>query len=169
LTNYNIYDVHNSFYVAMLTIAYTYLNLIDMMRINLLYFIMIASYDIKDLIDACNMPVNVVVLRNALTSASIDFGLNTAKEVMEFISNDGIENPKLINTKKWENNPDEIPIYVDAYSFYSGKKHGYLAFMFSNKTKKWLIKSLKLNRDSLERSEIYNQLSDIYSVQQKLK
>lgn len=167
--DFKIHDAHNIFYVAVLTITYTHFNLIVMIRIKQLYFIMTASYDIKDLIDACSCPVNVVVLRNALASASIDFGLNTAKEVIEFICNGGIENPKLINTKKWEKNPDVISIYVDSYSFFSGKKHGYLAFMFSDKTKKWLIKSLKLNRDLLERSEFYNQLSDIYSIQQKLK
>jgi len=118
---------------------------------------MAAAYNLNDLINACGRIKQVVVLGNAQISARENFGLATQKEVIDFIYNDGLESPHHINTKPWENNPDHnCPIQVDAYSFYSGPKHGYMAFFFSPKTNKWLIKSFKPNKDLVPRNNIMN-------------
>lgn len=130
---------------------------------------MAAAYALIDLINACGGINQVVVLSNAQTSARENFGLKTQKEVIDFIFNDGLECPHHINTKPWENNPDHsCVIQVDAYSFYSGPKHGYMAFFFSPKTNKWLIKSFKLNKDLVPRNNIMNdQLLAIKALMKK--
>lgn len=114
---------------------------------------MTATYDICDLIAACKEEQNrVVVLQTAQSSARVDFKLQTNKAVIEFIANDGLESLDYINTKPWMNNPDKnCPIMVDAYSFYSGPAHGYMAFFFNSKTDKWLIKSFKHNKHFVPR------------------
>lgn len=113
---------------------------------------MAIAYDLNDLIKACGEINRGVVLGKAERSARDDFGLLTKKAVLDFIYNDGLEKPQHINTKRWEQNPDTDLILIDAYSFYSGPKHGYLAFFHSPKTGKWLIKSFKLNRDAEPRN-----------------
>jgi len=113
---------------------------------------MAAAYNLNDLIKACGEINQVVVLGLAERSARDDFGLNTKKAVLDFIYNDGIESPRYINTKPWEQNPDTSLILIDAYSFYTGSKQGYMAFFFSIKTGRWLIKSFKLNKDSEPRN-----------------
>lgn len=121
---------------------------------------MAAAYNLNDLIKACGEINKVVVLGKAEKSARDDFGLNTKKAVLDFIYNDGLENPHYINTKPWEQNPDSSLILIDAYSFYSGPKQGYMAFFFSTKTGRWLIKSFKLNKDFVPRNNnMTNQLS----------
>lgn len=107
-----------------------------------------AAYDLNDLIKACGEINQVVVLGKAEEFARTHFGLNTKQAVRYFIHNGGLEKPQYINTLPWERNPDPGLILIDAYSFYSGPKHGYLAFFFSSKTDRWLIKSFKLNKDS---------------------
>ena len=125
-----------------------------------------SAYNLNDLIKSCGEINQVVVLRKAENSARDDFGLNTKKAVLYFICNDGLESPHYINTKPWENNPDQsCPIQVDAYSFYSGPKQGYMAFFFSPKTNKWLIKSFKLNKDSMPRNNnMISQLSALKAL-----
>lgn len=126
---------------------------------------MAVAYNLNDLIKACGELNQVVVLGKAEKSARDDFGLNTKKTVLDFIYNDGLESPHYINTKPWENNPDPSLIVIDAYSFYSGPKQGYMAFFFSMKTKRWLIKSFKLNKDFVPRnSNMANQLSVIKAL-----
>ena len=109
---------------------------------------MAATYDLNDLIKACGKDNQVVVLGNAEKSAREDFGLSTKKNVLDFIYNDGLENPQYITTKPWDRNPDPGLVMIDAYSFNSGPKQGYLAFFFSIKTRRWLIKSFKQNKYS---------------------
>ncbi len=36
-------------------------------------------------------------------------------------------------------------IMVDAWGFYTGPAHGYIAYFFRSDTKKWIIKSFKKN------------------------
>ncbi|MFZ2171936.1 MAG: hypothetical protein WAW61_20130 [Methylococcaceae bacterium] len=118
---------------------------------------MATAYILNDLINACGGIKQVVVLSNAQISAREDFGLTTQKDVIDFIYNDGLESPHHINTTTWKNNPNQsCLIQVDAYSFYSGPKHGYMAFFFSPMTNKWLIKSFKLNKDALPRNNNMN-------------
>ncbi|MCK5355252.1 MAG: hypothetical protein KAJ63_09050 [Methyloprofundus sp.] len=124
---------------------------------------MTPAYNLIDLIHACNEQGQVVLIGNSANSARDDFGLITQKDVLEFIANNGMESPSHINTKHWERNPQPTkPIMVDAYSFYSGSKHGYLAFFFSH-TNKWLIKSFKCNADKTPRniSPMQKQLVEI--------
>lgn len=107
-----------------------------------------AAYDLNDLIKACGKNNHVKVLGKAQESAGSDFGLYTEQAVLYFINDGGLEKPQHISKKPWEKNPDPGLIWIDAYSFYSGPKQGYLAFFFSSKTGRWLIKSFKLNKDS---------------------
>ena len=37
---------------------------------------------------------------------------------------------------------------VDSYNFETGNKRGYIAFMYSDQTNKWIIKSFKLSDDA---------------------
>ncbi len=125
-----------------------------------------AAYDLHELIKACAESNQVTVLTNAERCARDEFRLNTKKAVLDFIANEGLETPLYLNTKPWEKNPDPTcPIMVDAYSFYSGPKHGYIAFLFSAKTQKWIIKSFKSNRDSVPRNENwFGKLSEIKTL-----
>lgn len=106
-----------------------------------------AAYDFDEFIKNCSKkPSNIYILRDAVGTAKTDFNLKTQAQILEFIGNDGLENPYLLNVKQWEKNPDpKIEIKVDAYGFYSGEKHGYIAFFFQPATEKWVIKSFKNN------------------------
>jgi len=103
-----------------------------------------------DFLKACTEGTQkVFVHRGAMETARSDFNLNTQERVLRFVGNDGLEKPTFINSKQWENNPDSsTPIQVDAWAFFSGLLHGYIAFFFQPKTKKWNIKSLKKNTES---------------------
>jgi hypothetical protein len=103
------------------------------------------AYDLGDFIKACADPNHVSVHYDAKKGAE-RFNIFTEVDLLAFINSDGLEDVEFINTEVWHLNPNKPPdIYVDAYSFYSGKKYGYIAFMFSPKTQKWRIKSFKLN------------------------
>lgn len=91
---------------------------------------------------------NIVPINSVLKDASDIFNLRTKDDLYEFIYNDGLEDLQFVNTKDWENNPNpSIPIKVDAYKFRSMHKLGYIAFMFSDKSGKWIIKSFHLSDD----------------------
>lgn len=127
---------------------------------------MVSAYKLNDLILACGKNGQVMLIGKSANCARDDFGLNTKNDVLEFIANDGLETPNHINTKIWERNPKpENQIMVDAYSFYSGVKHGYLAFFFSH-TNKWIIKSFKLYTDQSPRniSQMHEQLAGIKNL-----
>ncbi|SNX59756.1 hypothetical protein SAMN06296273_1190 [Nitrosomonas ureae] len=133
---------------------------------------MTAVYILDDFIKSCNRSNEVIVLNSALKFAREDFNLSTNKAILEFIANEGLESPWYINTKPWENNPNKanFSIMVDAYSFYSGPKQGYLAFFYNQITKKWLIKSFKNNRDSVPRtSKMIDQLSAYKELMMQVK
>lgn len=67
---------------------------------------------------------------------------------MSFIANDGLENLSFINIKPWKKNPNKAkPIQVDAYEFKTLNRLGYIAFFYSDITKKWIIKSFKPSKN----------------------
>ena len=117
------------------------------------------KYDIFEFIRCCNENKNdVVPLKSALDDANSYFGLKTKSNLLDFIGNNGLEDLKFVNTKEWENNPDKtIIIFVDAYEFRSMCKLGYIAFMYNEKTFKWLIKSFHLseNRNTTMETALY--------------
>lgn len=104
-------------------------------------------YELKELVEGCAAePPKAFVTKGALETAVKDFNLSTQTAVLGFVGNNGLESPYFINTKPWENNPDpKVAVAVDAWGFFSGTLHGYLAFFFSPITQKWAIKSFKKN------------------------
>jgi hypothetical protein len=110
------------------------------------------KYIFADLVSACTDNQNdVIPLKQALMDADTIFGLKTKQALLAFISNGGLEDLSFENTKEWENNPDKShSIVVDAYEFRSMCKLGYIAFMYNDITRKWIIKSfhLSMNRNN---------------------
>ena len=109
------------------------------------------SYDINELINDCSDPTKVYITAKALETAQTDFGLNSSQEILDFISNQGLEKLNFFNSEIWDNNPrPDLPTMVDAHEFYSGFKFGYFAFLKNPipNAKKWLIKSFKLNKNT---------------------
>ena len=93
-----------------------------------------------------------------MQTARSDFNLNTQRQVFEFIGNIGIEKPRFINSKPWENNNDNtVEIMVDAYAFYTGMIYGYIAFFHQPKTNKWVIKSFKKNQEPDTRNLVFGE------------
>lgn len=107
------------------------------------------AYNINDFIAACADPRRVAVFGQAQRDAGQHFNLPTKEAVCGFIANGGLESPRLAEGgKEWEKNPTpHIPMKVDSYGFYSGPRYGYIAFIESQTTGKWLIKSFKPNKD----------------------
>lgn len=88
---------------------------------------------------------NVMVRKKAMINAKQDFNLNSQTQILNFIANDGLEDLKFFNKKKWENNPaPDIDIMVYAFKFKTSMKPGYIAF-FKGLQGKWIIKSFKLD------------------------
>lgn len=111
------------------------------------------AYDLKEFETTCAKQRNkVLVSRGAANSARIDFALDSKQKLIMFIGNKGLECPRFINAKPWENNPELIEIMVDAYEFYAGADFGYMAFLYSPKLQKWLIKSFKKNQQEPARN-----------------
>ncbi len=105
------------------------------------------TYDYNDFKNACGAShTDVLLIGKSQETAREHFNLSTKQEVLDFISNDGLEDLNFVNTKEWEQNPDKAnPVMVDAYEFQSMYKLGYIAFMQSLKTGKWIVKSFKLS------------------------
>ncbi len=106
-------------------------------------------YNYSDFKNACGANRNNVILLNPVPrDANEHFNLPTKKSLLDFIFNDGLENLVFLNTREWENNPDQsIKVMIDSYEFTSLSILGYIAFMFINKTSKWLIKSFHLSEN----------------------
>lgn len=119
------------------------------------------AYVLTSFTAACAQETAVWVTRQALEDAAAVFNLHTKAAVLEFISNGGLEAPRHANTAPWQNNPDKsVNIDVDSYDFYSGTVHGYIAFFQNPKTRKWTIKSFKLNDKPGQR---FTQMGDALS------
>lgn len=114
-------------------------------------------YNRDDFIRACSTSMfSVRILKRALEDAGQLFGLYETSQVLAFIRSGGCQDLKFINTKPWENNPDKTqPIQVDGYEFITNKKRGYLAFLYNDKTKKWIIKSFHLAHSEGESDMLY--------------
>jgi len=103
------------------------------------------SYKIEDFISECaSKAPEVTVSHDAEQEAKNSFNLPTAKDLIAFIGNGGI------NTRKFKNScPQRMELagnkgkMVDAYHFRDGRKIGYIAFIFNDARKKWHIKSFK--------------------------
>lgn len=107
------------------------------------------SYSFENFKNACNDKNRVFIFGGAIEDAYHCFQLKTKPEILEFISNDGLEHRSFLNTKPWENNPHpEKPIMVDAYEFRSRAILGYIAFFYNELTDKWSIKSFKLSQNA---------------------
>lgn len=95
--------------------------------------------------NACGTDKNdVIPINSVLKDANEHFNLPTRKSLLDFIFNDGLENLTFINTKPWKANPK---ISVDAYDFTSLGILGYIAYMYIEITKKWIIKSFHLSEN----------------------
>lgn len=104
------------------------------------------SYNFNDFKHACNDENLVIPSKHAIENAETIFNLKTKKMLLYFISNDGLEELDFINTKPWEMNPDpDTVVMIDAYEFKSMNILGYIAFFYSERTNKWIIKSFKLS------------------------
>lgn len=105
------------------------------------------EYSIQDFLAACSKG-EAVLIDDAPNDSRQYFNLKTQGAVLKFIASGGLKKIRHYNTKLWETRPDKnITIMVDAYTFYSGEKCGYIAFLFQPITKKWLIKSFKKNKE----------------------
>jgi len=85
-------------------------------------------YDFEEFKRACDEDRNNVhPIGDVLKDAEEFFNLRTKTQLLEFISNNGLEDLEFVNPKDWENNPDKSnPIGVDAYEFRSRFKLGYI-------------------------------------------
>jgi len=85
-------------------------------------------YNFEEFKRACDEDKdNVLPNGDVLKDAEDFFNLRTKTQLLEFISNDGLEDLEFVNPKDWENNPDKNnPIGVDAYEFRSRFKLGYI-------------------------------------------
>ncbi len=110
----------------------------------------VPSYNFLDFRKDCKKKNrnNVSIFTEAIKGADKYFNLRTKNQILDFIYNDGLKNKSFINTIPWKKNQDKsIQIMVDAYEFITGYKKGYLAFMYSNYTNKWIIKSFHLSEN----------------------
>jgi hypothetical protein len=105
------------------------------------------SYKLEDFLLACGeTPSKIIPIEDTLNDARKIFKLKTKSELLDFISNGGLEKLEYINTKPWEKNPNpSVPILVDAYHFKSLFMLGYIAFFKNNTTGYWMIKSFHLS------------------------
>ncbi|NOQ45083.1 MAG: hypothetical protein GQ559_00140 [Desulfobulbaceae bacterium] len=93
-------------------------------------------------------PGDVIPIGNVMRDAEAIFNLRTKSQLLEFIVNDGLEDLTYINKKPWEKNPDpEHEVIVYAFRFRTNAIPGYIAFMYQNRTDKWLIKSFHMPED----------------------
>lgn len=106
-------------------------------------------YNISEFIDVCGRSKeDIILIGSVLGDARNHFNIDSKIKLLDFINNNGLEELSFVNTKDWDKNPDKnTPIKVDSYKFQSMNKLGYIAFMYSKTTKKWLIKSFHLSDD----------------------
>lgn len=103
------------------------------------------AYDFIEFIRDCSAG-KAQVTGKALSTARLDFGLTTQRDVLSFIGSGGLERPVAANlAAPLEKNPFlPIEITVDSYDFFSGVKYGYLAY-WRRPDGLWVIKSFKEN------------------------
>jgi len=65
-------------------------------------------YDLSEFIKCCDESKhNVFIHQKATDDANLHFGLKTKNNLLDFISNGGLEEINFINSQGWENNPDK--------------------------------------------------------------
>ncbi len=111
-------------------------------------------YNLEDFISAC-ADNKVEVWPPALRDARY-FGFRDRDErkILTFIASGGLEGVEFLKIEPWRGSPENPPPLVDAYSFWSGGKKGYIAFFYSLQEKQWEMKSFK------EHKTFDNQLTD---------
>ena len=134
-----------------------------------MYYIKTPSYNFLDFKKSCKKKNrnNVFIFPNVLKDADKYFNLRTKNQILDFIYNDGLKNRFFINTNLWKQNPNKNKqIMVDNYEFVTGHKKGYLSFMYSNCTNKWIIKSFHLSENmndqmlqAIKKSDIMKKLN----------
>lgn len=109
---------------------------------------------------------DVIPIGNVLDDAEKHFNLRNKNQLLDFIANNGLEDLEHVNTADWRNNPNPAtPVSVYAYKFRAACKLGYIAIMNPSVTKKWLIKSFHISKDTNDSMKVafqkaLNQLPD---------
>ncbi len=99
------------------------------------------KYDIEDFIRDCHDHKKIVLEYGVIESASRDFNLRTKRALLEYISNEGMEELEFVNSIPYRKSTDIPPPFCDAYTFKSGYSSGYLSFYVSRGSEKWILKS----------------------------
>ncbi len=125
------------------------------------------AYNFDEFKEACKNK-EVIPINSVLSDANKYFNLKSLNEILEFIENDGLNNLRHFNTAPWINNKASIEIMVDAYEFMTLELKGYIAFLYSPITKKWIIKSFHISkntnpviRDALQKAGISCEVYDL--------
>ncbi len=127
------------------------------------------EYKLEDFIAGCAEGTKkAFITKGAMETARSDLKLNTQDQVLQFIGNGGLEKPYFINSKAWENNPNPSSlIKADAWGFFSGLFHGYIAFFFQPANQKWNIKSFKKNEESDPRNLAFQDLGKLLGLKKE--
>lgn len=113
------------------------------------------GYDLQEFIDACKLNEEIGIYEKARKKA-LELNLETRNEIIQFIANGGLEYCTHQTSKTLKYNIGgilkdplhPIPIIVDAYTFVTGRKMGYISFL-RLQNGGWFIKSLCLSVTSL--------------------
>jgi hypothetical protein len=113
------------------------------------------TYNINDLISECALDKPAVTVSDeAVQDARNYFNLPTAKAVVAFIGNGGLGNKWKFDksTPLRKNIRGSKGVMVDSYTFVSGSKNGYIAFLQKKNCSGWHVKSFKKNDKVINRS-----------------
>jgi hypothetical protein len=110
-----------------------------------------------------NESTKIVVKYDAILNAREQFGLNTQADLLEFIGNNGLQGLVFLNSEPWRLNPKkDTEVLVDAYTFYSNRKNGYIAFMKASQNNfRYVIKSFHMVQEKLTLSDIGSNIGRI--------
>lgn len=115
------------------------------------------KYSFQEFFEACKKGNKVTVLAEPLKNARFYFQLATTKDILDFISNGGLQNRTFVNTNRYEDFPiPDEKVMFDAYHFESGMMYGYIAFFKSPINDDWVIKSFKPDDESDPRNLIFD-------------
>ena len=104
---------------------------------------------------SCRTHTNIDVRPAAVRDAYADFNIRGTGRLLDFIGNGGLENLRFDRSEVLRNHvghiiPDrEHPVWVDSYLFTSGRKTGYIAFLYNSVNGRWYLKSFKRSTCSL--------------------
>jgi hypothetical protein len=121
------------------------------------------KYDLGDFFEACFIQGHkqVTAIEKAEVSAREIFDIPTKKQLIAFISNDGLKNLRFLKIDPLSRNDIKGLRIVDTYDFdiIVGTKieKGYLAFGKSENTPYWIIKSFHLQPKILSYTSLENE------------